>query len=80
MALPQIFNQIAVALKIRDIKTAEKLLKSAANMFPAHPYVSFQKAMLEDLKGSDKREVVAPLYLAALQKLQDDFDYLYNFG
>ena len=44
------------------------------------PHNLYKKAMIELRSGADKKEVVLPLFAEAFNELQNDIDFLYDFG
>ena len=81
----QIFVQIQKALDRKDAHKAENLLVSAKKHFGGGgempPYYFYQRGLLEQLKGSDKKNVVLPLFVQAYNNgLTEETDFLKHYG
>ena len=73
---PKIFGQISLALSQKNLKNAKKLFSSAEKMYPNLPLTFFYKGMIEQQKGSDKRDVVFRLWEKAFKSGLEDLDFL----
>ena len=80
MALQQVLNQFASAIKKSEFKSARRLLQLLENKYGNNPYFFWQKAIYEQSIGSDKKSVVLPLLEKAYNGGLKDLNFLRHCG
>ena len=80
MTLQQELNQVAEAIKKQDFNSAQGLLKSLEKEYGGNPYFLWTKGLYEQSTGSDKRNVVLPLFEKAYNGGLKELNFLRQYG